>query len=350
MSWFEDLFKGSHTGTLIGAGLGALAGGSSKGEEVSATKQLDPRIGRYVYGADGNGGLLADVQSIYSQQMQNGGLNDLQRQGLGMRTQYLQSPQYQNSYQAMMNQGMGLMGAGIAGNPFTRSQQRPQATAMGQGGFQYSPVQAQAPMYRPAPQQAPAQQTAPQQSAPVQKSSQGSGFTIGGSGGGSSNPGGQGISNNVAGAALAAMAASENPAIRALFPSVAAMLGVAGSAVAGQQADAMGAAGNKLAASQPLANLGIGTVSDADGNVRTVSTPSLISAADRAMFGDPEGDGPQQSSGGASGSGYGNYSFGNRSGGNIGSMGWGQGVSGTANGGLSGGFQGGGGLGIRGSW
>jgi hypothetical protein len=51
----------------------------------------------------------------------------------------------------------------------------------------------------------------------------------------------------------------------------------------------MGEAGNKLAASQPLANLGIGTTSDSDGNVRTFSSPDSIAAADRAMFGGGDG-------------------------------------------------------------
>ena len=297
MSWFEDSFKGSNTGSLIGAGLGAIAGASSKGGGTSATnQQLDPRIASYIYGQDGKGGLLGDANSIYQQQMQQGGLNDMQRQGLDMRAQYLQSPQYTNSYQAMMNQGMGLLNSPIAGNPFTRSQQGSQAPSMPSGGYQYKPSQSQAPIYRPAQQQ---QQPAPQ-SAPaglMGAPGQGGGNIQVGSGGGSSNPGGQGINNDAAKAALAAMAASENPALRMFSPSLAALLGLGGYGVAGQQADAMGEAGNKLSASQPLANLGIGTVSDESGNVRTISTPETVAAADRAMFGNQGGQG---------GRGYGN--------------------------------------------
>lgn len=271
---------------LIGAGVGALAGGSSGGGETSSTKTLDPRIASYVYGQDGKGGLLGDAASIYQQQMQSGGLNDMQRQGLDMRAQYLQSPQYTNSYQAMMNQGMGLLNSPIAGNPFTRSQGG-QSGAPAVRGYQYRPSPVQAPIYRPA-QQAP-QVAAPGVSNSTQpgRTGQGGGnINVGGGGQGSGAPGGQGINNGVTSAALQAMAASENPAIRALSPALAALLGFGGYAVAGQQADAMGAAGNHLAASQPLANLGIGTISDADGNVRTISTPGMIAAADASMFGD----------------------------------------------------------------
>lgn len=295
MSWLENLFSGPSAGSLIGAGLGAIAGGSSKGEEVSATKQLDPRIGRYIYGADGNGGLLADAQSIYSQQMQQGGLNDLQRQGLGMRTQYLQSPQYQNSYQAMMNQGMGLMGAGIAGNPFTRSQQRPQAQSMGQGGFQYSPAQSQAPIYRPAPQQAPAQTQASQPSTNLGMT--GSGGNISAGSGKGSSAQGSGYSEDGISAALGAMALSENPAIRALFPTVAAALGLGGRLGADSQIAGVSSALGAMDGIAKTAMPGVGSLLNADGTVSTVSTPGLISAADRALFGDPSmGDGPDQSS------------------------------------------------------
>lgn len=156
-------FLGGSTGSLIGAGLGLLAGGSSGGNEASSTKTLDPRIAKYIYGADGSSGLLGDAQSIYSQQMQNGGLNDMQRQGLDMKSQYLQSPQYTNSYQAMMNQGMGLMNSPVAGNPFTRSQQGAQAaqsSAPVGGGYQYQPSAVQAPVYRPVQQPAQAAQPA----------------------------------------------------------------------------------------------------------------------------------------------------------------------------------------------
>ena len=93
------------SGPLLGAGLGAIAGGSSGGGGSSQSTQLDPRMANYVYGSDGQSGLLGDAQSIYKQQMAQGGLNDMQRQGMDMQRQYLMSPQYQ--------QGFGNMAQGV---------------------------------------------------------------------------------------------------------------------------------------------------------------------------------------------------------------------------------------------
>lgn len=274
------------TGPLLGAGLGALAGGSSGGGGESRSTQLDPRMANYIYGPNGQGGLLDDAQSIYKQQMQNGGLNDMQRQGMGMQYQYLTSPQYTQGAQSLYDMGAGLLSGGVAGNPFNRQQQRPQGPQQGvqRPGFQFAPTQASIPTYKPEQRQQGAPTGGAQVGGLMGAPGQGGGIQRGS--GGMSNDGGQGISADTTQAALQAMALSENPAIRALSPSIAALLGLGGYAVAGQQADAMGAAGNHLAASQPLANLGIGTISDADGNVRTISNPAMVAAADASMFGD----------------------------------------------------------------
>lgn len=145
--------------------VGGLLGGSSGGGEQTQTRTLDPRLANYIFGTDGKGGLLGDAQSLHTQQMQNGGLNARQRQGLDMQMQYLTSPQYQQGNQAMYNSGMSLMGGGVAANPFTTGQaslsggvQRMpggmgmQQPAMQPGrqtgiqqpsqGFQYQPIQA----------------------------------------------------------------------------------------------------------------------------------------------------------------------------------------------------------------
>jgi hypothetical protein len=165
-------------GMLASSVVGGLLGGSDSGSSSSQTKELDPRIAKYVFGADGTSGLLGDASGLYGQQMATGGLNDLQRQGLGMQTQYLTSPQYQQGYQQMYDTGISLMGGGVAGNPYTSGQrtlgQRPgrqmtsggmqQRSPMmggqqvygqmsngptmtpygGQQGFQYQPIQAAA--------------------------------------------------------------------------------------------------------------------------------------------------------------------------------------------------------------
>jgi hypothetical protein len=109
-------------GMLASSLLGGLLGGSSGSGSQTSTRTLDPRLANYVFGADGNSGLLSDVNGLYRQQMSQGGLNDIQRQGLGMQLQYLNSPQYQQGYQQMHNLGTSLMGGGVAGNPYNTGQ------------------------------------------------------------------------------------------------------------------------------------------------------------------------------------------------------------------------------------
>lgn len=114
---------------IIGSVVGGLLGGG--GSEQSATKTIDPRLGRFVYGEDGKSGLLGDVQNLYRQQAATGGLNDLQRSGMEMQRQVYASPQYTQGYDAMRSMGLGLLGGGVAQNPFTSGgmgmQQRPMA-------------------------------------------------------------------------------------------------------------------------------------------------------------------------------------------------------------------------------
>lgn len=294
MGWLSDIF--------------------SDGGEETTTKNLDPRIARYIYGADGNGGLLGDAQSIYSQQMQQGGLNDMQRQGLNMQAQYLQSPQYQNSYQSMLNRGMEMMNAPRAGNPFTRSQQGGQAPSMPSVGFQYTPSQAQVPIYRPEVRQ-PATQTGgtPTQGQIPDGNNRSGGGNFSGGGG---LLGGQGNSEAVTSAALAAMAAGENPLLRAFFPTIALASTLGGRAFADQQIGARTSAFTALNDAAPFAGAGLGTISDADGGISTFSSPDSIAAADAATFG--QTDSPAQSSFGGSGSGGGNRGYGNMGNGGYG--------------------------------
>lgn len=98
--------------------------------------------------------------------------------------------------------------------------------------------------------------------------------------GGETGVGGQGISNDLADFGLALMAYGE--AGKGLAPGSLAA-GLVGSAIAGQQADAMGAAANTLADMSAVP--GISTISDASGNVIGVSSPASIAEADAATFG-----------------------------------------------------------------
>ena len=100
----------------------SVAGGllGSEGSSSSQTSnKIDDRLAPYVYGKDGKGGLLADVMGQYQQQFAQGGLNPMMRAGLESQRQVLASPQYTQGYDAMRSMGLGLMGGGVAQNPFT---------------------------------------------------------------------------------------------------------------------------------------------------------------------------------------------------------------------------------------
>ncbi len=99
--------------------LGGLLGGGGSGEKQTTERKLDPRLDRYVYGPDSKSGLLGGAFGLLQQQAGQGGLNDLQRQGLEMQRQYLMSPQYSQGFNRLQNLGLGLLSAGVAGNPFT---------------------------------------------------------------------------------------------------------------------------------------------------------------------------------------------------------------------------------------
>lgn len=104
--------------SIIGSVVGGLFGGGGSDSSQTSNK-IDDRLAPYIYGKDGQGGLLGDIQKLYQQQMSQGGLNDLQRSGMESQRQVLSSPQYTQGYDAMRSMGMGLMGGGVAQNPFT---------------------------------------------------------------------------------------------------------------------------------------------------------------------------------------------------------------------------------------
>ena len=105
-------------GEILGSVVGGLLGGGGSESERTSNK-IDERLAPYVYGKDGKGGLLADVNSLYRQQAAQGGLNPMMRAGLESQRQVLASPQYTQGYEAMRSLGLGLMGGGVAQNPFT---------------------------------------------------------------------------------------------------------------------------------------------------------------------------------------------------------------------------------------
>lgn len=132
----------SQLGGLLGAAAGAVGAGKGGLNSATTTNQntVDPRIAQYIYGPNGSGGLLANVNNTMNQQMQNGGLNATQQQGLNMQLSALQDPAYASSLQQIRSVGTGLLGGNQAGNPFTSGQTSAASQA---------PMQATPPNWRP---------------------------------------------------------------------------------------------------------------------------------------------------------------------------------------------------------
>jgi len=97
---------------------------------------------------------------------------------------------------------------------------------------------------------------------------------------------GQGINSDLAGLGLGMMSYGERG--MGIVPGSFAA-GMFGSALAGQQVDAMGRAADALSAINSSALPGVVSVSDQNGNVFGFSSPATIAAADAAMFGDSVG-------------------------------------------------------------
>lgn len=123
--------------------VGGLLGASEAGKPSTATSQskTDPRLDQYLYGSgygDKNS-LLGAAQDLWQQN--KSGMNPTMQQGLDMQKAALTDPAYAQSYTAMRNAGSGLLGQGVAGNPFTNGQQGqvPTMQAGGQGGLLGAP-------------------------------------------------------------------------------------------------------------------------------------------------------------------------------------------------------------------
>lgn len=144
MSWL------SIAAPIVGGLLGAQS--SKQGTSTTSEQKLDPRMDRYVYGADGQSGLMGSAFDLAQQQLKTGGLNDLQRQGMDMQRQYLMSPQYQQGFGNMASLGQQLMGGGVASNPFTKGGGPAGNPFAAQQPFSYSgPMNAQLPNFQAQP-------------------------------------------------------------------------------------------------------------------------------------------------------------------------------------------------------
>lgn len=105
-------------GAIAGPVIGGLMGGQESGQQQTQKQELDPRMQALLYGSEGNPGLLGDTDNLRRQQLAQGGLNNMQHQGLEMQRQTLMSPQYTQGFGQMQAMGSQLMNAGVAGNPF----------------------------------------------------------------------------------------------------------------------------------------------------------------------------------------------------------------------------------------
>lgn len=134
----SSLIPGISNGQLLttGAGLlgGALGSNSSLNSATNSSQnKIDPRIAQYLYGAQGNGGLLNSVNNLTNAQLATGGLNANQSQGLQMQLDALKDPGYTQGLAQMRSAGQGLLGSGVAANPFTSGAAGAFAPQAGQG-------------------------------------------------------------------------------------------------------------------------------------------------------------------------------------------------------------------------
>jgi hypothetical protein len=85
---------------------------SSSSHGSSTQHKIDPRMEQAIYGA---GGIMPNASAWYAQNQS--GLND--KMVTGMNNQWNQLGASKQGFDQMQNLGMGLMGGGTAGNPFT---------------------------------------------------------------------------------------------------------------------------------------------------------------------------------------------------------------------------------------
>lgn len=102
---------------LIGGGVGLAGGIAGSGPQQSTQQQrLDPRMEPYIYGPEG---ILGEAHEWFEN---NRGGNELMRQGAQRQGDFYNSPEYTQGFNQLRDMGLGLLGGGIAGNPFTGGQ------------------------------------------------------------------------------------------------------------------------------------------------------------------------------------------------------------------------------------
>ena len=111
MFGIDDAIIGAVAAPLIGGLLGSKGNSSSTGGAVTQTNSIDPRLVDSIYGKNG---VVPSAQDWYAKNKT--GMNPMMLQG--MDNQWNQANASHQGFNQMQNLGMGLMGAGVAGNPF----------------------------------------------------------------------------------------------------------------------------------------------------------------------------------------------------------------------------------------
>ena len=99
--------------SLAGPVIGGLLGGSGSKSSQTTSNTIDPRLADAIYGSNGS---VPAAQDWFSKN--KSGMNSQMQQGLNNQaSQYAAS---KPGFDQMQNLGLGLMGGGVAGNPFSQ--------------------------------------------------------------------------------------------------------------------------------------------------------------------------------------------------------------------------------------
>lgn len=113
--------------------LGGILGGkeSSKGQTTTSQNTIDPRIAPYIYGDANTTGIAPQAYANFA--ANPSGLNQQMLDGLNRQYSVYSDPNTAQGYSNMQSLGSQLMGAPVAGNPFTSGRA---SLGGGQGGQQ----------------------------------------------------------------------------------------------------------------------------------------------------------------------------------------------------------------------
>lgn len=118
---------------LAGPIIGGLLGNNGNSQSQTTQNTVDPRFAEYMYGGNG---VLPAAKDWYAKNKT--GMNE--QMATGMNNQWNQLGGASQGFNQMQNLGMGLMGGGVAGNPFHGGTAAPQG-AQGSQPQSYQPAQ-----------------------------------------------------------------------------------------------------------------------------------------------------------------------------------------------------------------